>query len=821
MRFDDPDHLCDLCTNCCRFLSYWSAIFKKASLPPLNKHDDGAIRLRVPPSRRAPCWLCASLHLTAKCIATKHRWKELPEVVTASPTEKSIILDGSDYALFQNDDTRPSLEADPESVSWEMIRGWLSKCDSHQHPNCRHSFTSTHNRRRLQSLKLWVIDVTQSCLVSIPSEGEYVALSYVWGGCTNQPRLRKGNLNDLQKPGVFDKDGACAKTIKDAMQVCRQLGIRYLWVDALCIIQGSKQMAIHIKNMDIIYASAYFTIVAADGTNAEHGIHGVSLPRRSKYPTDVDNIWWEFGIHSVRSWLEKSIWARRAWTLQEATMSRRLLVFTTELCCLICPKKTYREDDNPEPPLGLDQSSSTMLLQYIPSFATSSQVPIDSFKDWEDNFDSYQSWVIKELRSGNHETMAYSPVKRYSIYLLSYLSRGFSESGDILEAFSGITQMLELHMGDFWNGLPRLHLLEALSWHYDEVPLPTGEIHRSGLRDYPLSRRDGYPSYNWAGWMHCPNARVILPSCAFEEDRLTATRVESEMVAVYVREPDQISGIFGGFQNYCSTTLIPDCSTADISWIGSIQPFLLLLIGVVAGIALDARYYSPIFVLGALLEVFGTMMTSFSSTCYQLFLSQGIYVGIGSGIIFTCGVLIVGTCLSTRTYSLTRLNRSHSTKAALFDSELTEAEEENAHLRMSALNNPQNTLLVFNTIVLQVEVSRHQISRKEDEHKMTQTWASFSIADDDDQLKMRCGNITTVHLSIDWRASQDRKLTFVVLGMFRNVEYASVRMMALVVRSENGVYYREGLAQINTNMPYEEYVEHLASTGSRELVVLG
>ncbi|KAF2109354.1 putative monocarboxylate permease [Lophiotrema nucula] len=109
-----------------------------------------------------------------------------------------------------------------------------------------------------------------------------------------------------------------------------------------------------------------------------------------------------------------------------------------------------------------------------------------------------------------------------------------------------------------------------------------------------------------------------------------------------------MANTFGVFQAYYSTNLLSTYSPSAISWIGSIQAFLLLFVGVIGGRALDAGYYNVLFAVGAFLEVFGMMMTSLSKRYYQLFLAQGVAVGIGSGIIFTCGVSIVGTYFSTR-----------------------------------------------------------------------------------------------------------------------------------------------------------------------------
>src|SRR5579862_8690574 len=97
--------------------------------------------------------------------------------------------------------------------------------------------------------------------------------------------------------------------------------------------------------MDSIYANAYFTIVAADSASAHQGIHGVSIARTQPecfkfYFTTKDSAECfsaGLGISSAEVLANSTKWATRAWTYQEALLSRRLLVFTEELCFLICP----------------------------------------------------------------------------------------------------------------------------------------------------------------------------------------------------------------------------------------------------------------------------------------------------------------------------------------------------------------------------------------------------------------------------------------------------------------------------------------------------
>jgi hypothetical protein len=86
---------------------------------------------------------------------------------------------------------------------------------------------------------------------------KYVALSYSWGG-TQKVTTTKATLIDRQH-GIRLYN--LPPTIQDAIQVTRDLGFRYLWIDALCIIQDDyEDKNIEINRMGSIYKNATITI---------------------------------------------------------------------------------------------------------------------------------------------------------------------------------------------------------------------------------------------------------------------------------------------------------------------------------------------------------------------------------------------------------------------------------------------------------------------------------------------------------------------------------------------------------------------------------
>ena len=109
-----------------------------------------------------------------------------------------------------------------------------------------------------------------------------------------------------------------------------------------------------------------------------------------------------------------------------------------------------------------------------------------------------------------------------------------------------------------------------------------------------------------------------------------------------------IVNTFGVYQTYYETSMLANQTPSAISWIGSLQAFLLLLVGVLTGPLFDLGYFYILNVLGSFLVVFGMMMTSISDKYYQIILAQGVCVGLGCGCLFVPSVAIVGTYFSTK-----------------------------------------------------------------------------------------------------------------------------------------------------------------------------
>jgi MFS family permease len=99
---------------------------------------------------------------------------------------------------------------------------------------------------------------------------------------------------------------------------------------------------------------------------------------------------------------------------------------------------------------------------------------------------------------------------------------------------------------------------------------------------------------------------------------------------------------FGSFQTYYEITYLPTTSASTISWIGTVATYLLIVGGVLSGPFFDLGYFRTMLFAGAAIETLSVFMLSLCSGYYQLFLTQGLLMGLGNGLLYVPGLALVG-----------------------------------------------------------------------------------------------------------------------------------------------------------------------------------
>ncbi|KAI5117267.1 hypothetical protein M0805_000998 [Coniferiporia weirii] len=100
---------------------------------------------------------------------------------------------------------------------------------------------------------------------------------------------------------------------------------------------------------------------------------------------------------------------------------------------------------------------------------------------------------------------------------------------------------------------------------------------------------------------------------------------------------------FGVYQDYYVREFLPQSSSSQISWIGSTQAFLMLTMGLFTGRLFDRGYCYHLVVTGSVLLVFSLFMLSLAQPgkYYQVFLTQGLGVGLGSSLSYLPSIAII------------------------------------------------------------------------------------------------------------------------------------------------------------------------------------
>lgn len=243
--------------------------------------------------------------------------------------------------------TRRPINLDPTSnSSFHLARGWFQTCLA-DHTKCP--------KPSLNFMPKRVISISQDqsgfSLRLLETEGlrdMYCALSYCWGG-DQKTKATKETLPELKDDIAFGKLPA---TLQDAVITTHGLGLRYLFVDSLCILQDDEEdIHTQIAQMSEIYSEAAVTILASRAKGVDFPFlhkRQSSLPssrlRDKRYKMSLRCSNGELGsvvvLSSYSSGKESSgPLVSRAWALQENLLSARTLDYeddhTTWRCSTI------------------------------------------------------------------------------------------------------------------------------------------------------------------------------------------------------------------------------------------------------------------------------------------------------------------------------------------------------------------------------------------------------------------------------------------------------------------------------------------------------
>jgi hypothetical protein len=208
----------------------------------------------------------------------------------------------------------------------ERLQTWIGRCDEYHRVEENWSCWSTRQSLdlRLSGLNmLRLIDVRRDCIIECDRDmqdavvPQYIALSYVWGGAPTVRLTRVNKSTLLQPRSLLNEWNSLPRTIHDAIVLVRKLGVEYLWVDSLCLVQDDDEdIKQGVDAMDKIYSKAWLTIIAAHGIDADAGLPGISSISRVLDSSTV-RVTEEASVglfEDLDFSMDRTVYSTRAWT---------------------------------------------------------------------------------------------------------------------------------------------------------------------------------------------------------------------------------------------------------------------------------------------------------------------------------------------------------------------------------------------------------------------------------------------------------------------------------------------------------------------------
>jgi hypothetical protein len=262
-----------------------------------------------------------------------------------------VLPEGSPFSILPRE-----RDVNPDPLSAEVlskIKAWIESC-IRTHSDCAPLLISS------AILPTRVLDIGSSSDAPVihlkiseqHERGTYIALSHCWGTNTSSPILKTTREN-LRIHMDKIEWSYLSKTFQDAITIARAVGVQFLWIDSLCILQGDKlDWEIEASLMERVYSQAYLVIAA---TAASSGSIGCCFDRQSSHRlaiVDSNNLTHSVcvrdsivGDHFKRQdgSIDSAPLLSRAWCFQERLLSTRVLHYCRREVIAECKRGVWCE----------------------------------------------------------------------------------------------------------------------------------------------------------------------------------------------------------------------------------------------------------------------------------------------------------------------------------------------------------------------------------------------------------------------------------------------------------------------------------------------
>ncbi|KAI0550006.1 HET-domain-containing protein [Xylaria curta] len=340
------------------------------------------------------------------------------------------------------------------------IKGWIDDCRA-THVSCR---GAGPGQKYMPKRILHLVN-EKVVLVEGARPHPYACLSHCWGPSQSPIKTLSATIKVFKREIPWRN---LSNTFQDAVDICRKLGIDYIWIDSLCIIQDSDEdWADQSSKMAEIYANAFLTIAATKSKDGAGGCYSDRNACHVDCGTVVEGSVFirgqmpRFGGPAGSKTSEGWPLLLRGWVYQEMSLSTRVLHFGSQEVVWQC--RTHRRSESGSN--DSDHANSTFSDGHAPS-------GIKHNDAWDKGSPNDRPW--------------YDVVNDYSGLALSF-------EKDKLPALAAISQGYAKDMGAdglFLAGLWKSSLLHDMLW----------ETYPQSSANGPMQKpvNSNAPSWSWA-----------------------------------------------------------------------------------------------------------------------------------------------------------------------------------------------------------------------------------------------------------------------------------------------------------------------------------